>query len=66
MGADTAVEFEQNVRRMYDRMARIAITPTWARFYDYGTGRIPSFLQKLADNASMTASDWADATDSTD
>ncbi|MDW3212663.1 MAG: pyridoxamine 5'-phosphate oxidase family protein [Ilumatobacteraceae bacterium] len=63
MGANAAAEFEQNVRRMYDRMARIAITPTWARFYDYGAGRIPSFLQELADRASMTASDWADSTD---
>lgn len=63
MDADAAAEFEQNVRRMYDRMARIAITPTWARFYDYGTGRIPAFLQELADKASMTASDWADTTD---
>ena len=47
-GAGSA-EFERNVRRMYPQMARIAVTPTWARFYDYGAGRLPAFLQKLAD-----------------
>lgn len=60
MDADGAAEFEQNVRRMYDRMARIAITPTWVRFYDFGAGRMPHFLQELAAQSSMTASDWAD------
>lgn len=63
MDADAAADFERTVRRMYDRMARIAITPTWVRFYDYGAGRIPDFLQELAEKASMTASDWADSTD---
>lgn len=48
MGAEAAAEFEQNCRKMYDRMARIAITPTWARFYDFGTGRMPRFLTELA------------------
>jgi hypothetical protein len=49
MDAEAAAEFEQNVRAMYDRMARIAITPRWARFYDFGAGRIPRFLQELAE-----------------
>src|SRR5690606_2290402 len=35
MDADAAATFERNVRRMYDRMARIVITPTWVRFYDF-------------------------------
>jgi hypothetical protein len=48
MGVEAAAEFEQNVRRMYDRMARVAITPTWARFYDFNAGRMPRFLQELA------------------
>jgi hypothetical protein len=48
MGAAAAAEFERNVRGFYDRMARIAITPRWARFYDYGAGRVPRFLQELA------------------
>ena len=43
MDAEAAAEFEQNVRGMYDRMARIAITPRWVRFYDFGAGRMPLF-----------------------
>ena len=49
MDAEAAAEFERNVRGMYDRMARIAITPQWVRFYDFGAGRMPKFLQELAD-----------------
>jgi hypothetical protein len=49
MDAETAAEFEQNVRGMYDQMARIAITPRWARYYDFGAGRMPRFLQELAE-----------------
>jgi nitroimidazol reductase NimA-like FMN-containing flavoprotein (pyridoxamine 5'-phosphate oxidase superfamily) len=49
MEAKAAAEFEQNVRRMYDQMARIAITPHWARYYDFGAGRMPQFLQDLAE-----------------
>jgi hypothetical protein len=57
MDSDAADDFERNVRRMYDRMARIAITPTWVRFYDYGAGRMPRFLQELAAKNEMTADD---------
>jgi len=53
MDPDAAAEFERNVRAMYDRMARIAITPTWARFYDFGAGRMPRFLQELAERAQI-------------
>ena len=60
MDAEAAAVFEQNVRRMYPRMARIAITPTWLRFYDFGRGRIPRFLQELAQQSQLTAADWAD------
>jgi nitroimidazol reductase NimA-like FMN-containing flavoprotein (pyridoxamine 5'-phosphate oxidase superfamily) len=49
MDAKAAAEFEQNAREMYDRMARIAITPRWVRFYDFGVGRMPRFLQELAE-----------------
>jgi len=49
MDAEAAAEFEQNVRGMYDQMARIAITPHWARYYDFGAGRMPRFLQELAE-----------------
>ena len=48
MDAEAAAEFEQNVRGMYDQMARIAITPDWVRYYDFGAGRMPQFLQELA------------------
>jgi hypothetical protein len=34
---------------MYDQMARIAITPRWVRYYDFGAGRMPRFLQELAE-----------------
>jgi hypothetical protein len=51
MDPDAAAEFERNVRVMYERMARIAITPNWARFYDYGAGRMPRFLQELAERS---------------
>jgi hypothetical protein len=48
LGADQVTEFERQVRSMYDRMARISIAPVWARFFDFGAGRMPSFLTKLA------------------
>lgn len=60
MDAEAASAFERNVRRMYDRMARIAITPTWVRFYDYGAGRMPQFLQELAAKSQLSEADWAD------
>ncbi|MBF6174095.1 pyridoxamine 5'-phosphate oxidase family protein [Nocardia blacklockiae] len=47
-----AAEFERNCRAMYDRMARIALEPQWARFYDFGVGRMPQFLADLAAKAS--------------
>ncbi|HEY2479570.1 MAG TPA: pyridoxamine 5'-phosphate oxidase family protein [Solirubrobacterales bacterium] len=40
-------EFEGRVRAVFDRQARIAITPEWARFYDFGAGKLPPFLQEL-------------------
>ena len=49
MDAEAAAEFEQNVRGMYDQMARIAITPRWVRFCDSGAGRMPKFLQEMAE-----------------
>lgn len=60
MDAEGAAQFEQNVRRMYDQMVRIAITLNWVRFYDFGAGRMPRFLQELAAQSDMTAADWAE------
>jgi hypothetical protein len=52
LDAENAAEFERQVRSTYERMVRIAIEPQWARFYDFGAGRMPSFLTELAKNAS--------------
>ena len=49
MGVAAAAEFEKNCREIYDQMARIAIVPTWVRFYDFGAGRMPRFLKELAE-----------------
>lgn len=50
--AEGAVEeFERAVRGMYNEMARISIAPRWARLYDFGAGRLPTFLATLAANA---------------
>ncbi len=51
MDAEGAAAFEENCRKMYAQMARITITPSWVRFYDFGAGRMPRFLQDLADQA---------------
>jgi hypothetical protein len=48
MSEQDAAQFEQRVTEMYDQQARIAIKPLWVRYYDYGAGRMPKFLQKLA------------------
>ena len=50
---DAAAEFERAVRATYPQMARISITPQWARFYDFGAGRLPKFLSDLVEKASM-------------
>jgi hypothetical protein len=49
MDAEAAEEFERNCREMYDQQARIAIKPQWVRYYDFGAGRVPRFLQALAE-----------------
>ena len=52
MDADQLTDFESQVRSLYDQMARISIEPVWARFFDFGVGRMPGFLTKLAGGAS--------------
>ena len=49
LDAEQAAGFEVEVTKLYDRMARISIVPTWARFYDFGAGRLPRFLQDLVE-----------------
>jgi nitroimidazol reductase NimA-like FMN-containing flavoprotein (pyridoxamine 5'-phosphate oxidase superfamily) len=48
MSGEELQAFETQVRNTYKQMARIAITPDWARYYDFGAGRVPGFLHKLA------------------
>ena len=55
LDAEQVETFERQVRSMYEQMARISIEPQWARFYDFGAGRIPSFLSKLASEADARA-----------
>ena len=52
MSGDEADAFEQQVRAVYPQMARIAVTPSWARYYNFPAGRLPPFLQALVDAAS--------------
>ena len=51
MDAEAAAQFEQSCRELYDQMARIAITPHWVRFHDFGAGRLPRFLQELVERS---------------
>ena len=47
MDGSRLAEFERNVRSTYQQMVRISIEPKWARFYDFGAGRLPAFLANL-------------------
>jgi len=49
MDGRQARQFESHVRMLYQQMARITIEPQWARYYDFGAGRVPGFLRKLAE-----------------
>jgi hypothetical protein len=60
LAASKLEEFERHVRSMYKQMVRISIEPQWARFYDFGAGRVPAFLANLgsdgeSDSATNTA-----------
>ena len=52
MSGELPSEFEASVRSLYQQMARISIEPRWARYYDFGAGRLPEFLHKLISEAS--------------
>lgn len=47
MEGEELAAFERSCRETYDVMARISITPDWARYFDFGAGRVPGFLRKL-------------------
>jgi hypothetical protein len=38
----------------YDAMVRISVTPAWARFFDFGAGRLPRFLEDLVSGDGAT------------
>ncbi|HEY1286631.1 MAG TPA: pyridoxamine 5'-phosphate oxidase family protein [Solirubrobacterales bacterium] len=47
MDGEELAAFEATCRGTYDRMARIRIVPDWARYFDFGAGRVPVFLREL-------------------
>ena len=47
MPAAQLEQFEAGVRAVYAQMARITIEPRWARYFDFGAGRVPEFLRQL-------------------
>ncbi|UGT43996.1 pyridoxamine 5'-phosphate oxidase family protein [Nocardia yamanashiensis] len=46
MTAEQRVEWEAEVRSLYDGMVRIVITPTWAKLIDFDT-TLPSAVEEL-------------------
>jgi Pyridoxamine 5'-phosphate oxidase len=48
MDAAELQAYEARSRGFYKQMARISITPRWARCYDFGADRVPAFLRDLA------------------
>ncbi|HEX3360912.1 MAG TPA: pyridoxamine 5'-phosphate oxidase family protein [Solirubrobacterales bacterium] len=47
MAGEQLAAFEAACGDTYDRMARISIVPDWARYFDFGAGRVPDFLRAL-------------------
>ena len=52
-------QWEAEVRRLYVSMARIAVTPTWAKILDFET-RIPQAVEELARQAGAAAEHTSD------
>lgn len=48
MNAEDVADFAEQARATYPQMARITLAPTWARYFDFGAGRMPAFLTELA------------------
>jgi hypothetical protein len=46
MTPEQRVEWEAGVRSLYERMARIVVTPTWAKLIDFET-TLPSAVEEL-------------------
>jgi hypothetical protein len=49
MDEDRRRAAEAKLRSIHRRMARITIEPRWARYYDFGAGRVPAFLAQLGE-----------------
>ena len=47
MSAEQRVEWEREVRSLYDGMVRIVVTPTWAKLIDFET-TLPTAVEELA------------------
>jgi hypothetical protein len=50
LAPEAVEEFEAQTRALYPQMARIRITPTWAKILDFET-RLPSAVEELAREA---------------
>ena len=46
MTAEQRVEWEKEVRSLYDGMVRIVVTPTWAKLIDF-EATLPSAVEEL-------------------
>ncbi|RDI32002.1 hypothetical protein DFR72_103403 [Lentzea flaviverrucosa] len=51
MSAEQRVQWEREVRSLYDGMVRIVVTPTWAKLIDFET-TLPSAVQELVERRS--------------
>jgi hypothetical protein len=47
MEGEPLATFEDQVRQSYEQMARMSIAPSWARYFDVGSDRLPGFLREL-------------------
>ncbi|WP_127500865.1 pyridoxamine 5'-phosphate oxidase family protein [Actinoplanes solisilvae] len=55
MSAEQRVEWEAEVRSLYDGMVRIVITPTWAKLIDF-EATLPSAVEELVARRAAAAS----------
>ncbi len=47
MSQSSTIEWEADVRSLYDGMVRIVVTPTWPKLIDFDTS-LPSAVEELA------------------
>jgi hypothetical protein len=50
MEGEELAQFRASCYETYDRMARISVRPDWARYFDFGEGRVPDFLRALGED----------------